>query len=178
MAKVVITGSKLKKPTRSKNNILTLYSPKNTCIKTADTLTIDTALILYLPKDSTAHLITKFQGQKMKTIVGPKTERLWLTLLNESYFDKYKIKRRDIIGYLIIEPEDLKIQYKKNPPNQTRRHPDNYLPKDWSKNWKEYWQKKKDVSASNRRVFKSLSFCIRWQRYCKSGEKNSAWNYQ
>ena len=28
MAKVVITGSKLKKPTRSKNNILALYSPK------------------------------------------------------------------------------------------------------------------------------------------------------
>ena len=60
MAKVVITGSKLKKPTRSKNNILTLFSPKKTCIETADTLTIDTELILYLPKDSTAHLITKF----------------------------------------------------------------------------------------------------------------------
>ena len=28
MAKVVITGSKLKKPTTSKNNILALYSPK------------------------------------------------------------------------------------------------------------------------------------------------------
>lgn len=61
MAKVVITGSKLKKPTRSKNNILALYSPKKkTCIETADTLTIDTELILYLPKDSTAHLITNF----------------------------------------------------------------------------------------------------------------------
>ena len=61
MAKVVITGSKLKKPTRSKNNILALHSPKKkTCIETADTLTIDIELNLYLPKDSTAHLITKF----------------------------------------------------------------------------------------------------------------------
>ena len=60
MAKVVITGSKLKKPTRSKNNILTLYSPEKNMYWTADTLTIDTELILYLPKDSTAHLITNF----------------------------------------------------------------------------------------------------------------------
>ena len=48
---------------------------------------------------------------------------------------------------------NLKIRYeRKNPPDKTRRHPDNYLPKDWSKNWKKYWQKKKNVLASNRRV--------------------------
>ena len=158
MAKIFITNSKVKTPTRSeKNNVLTIYSTKSTYIERADTLTIDTDLILHLPKDSTAHLVTKFQGQKIKTIVGPKTERLWLTILNESYFGKYKIKRRDTIGYLVIEPEDLKISYeKKNPPDKTRRHPDNYLPKEWSKKWKKYWQKKKDVWASNRWVFESL----------------------
>ena len=58
---------------------------------------------------------------------------MWLALLNESYFQRYKIKRRDIIGYLVIEPEDLKIQYEKNPPDKSRRYPDNYLPKDWRK---------------------------------------------
>ena len=158
MAKIFITNSKVKTPTRSeKYNVLTIYSPRSTYIERADTLTIDTDLILHLPKDSTAHLVTKFQGQKIKTIVGPKTERLWLTLLKESYFDKYKIKRRDTIGYLIIEAEDLKISYeKKKPPDKTRRHPDNYLPKEWSKKWKKYWQKKKDISASNRQVFESL----------------------
>ena len=96
-------------PDLKKNSILTLYSPRSTYIERADTLTIDTELILHLPKDSTAHLVTKFKGQKIKTIIGPNTERLWLTLLNESYFDRYKIKRRDIIGYLVIKPEDLKI---------------------------------------------------------------------
>ena len=50
----------------------------------------------------------------MKTVIGPKTERLWLTLLNESYFDKYKIKWGDIIGYLVIKPEDLKVNRRKN----------------------------------------------------------------
>ena len=158
MAKIFTLSTEIKKPTGSEeNNILTLYSPRTTYIERADTLTTDIELILHLPKDSTAHLVTKFKGQKIKTIVGPNTERLWLALLNESYFQRYKIKRRDIIGYLVIEPEDLKIQYEKNPPDKSRRYPDNYLPKDWRKKWKKYWQKKKkDISASNRRVFKSL----------------------
>ena len=160
MAKIVLNNIKLKKPTRSKNNIFTIYSPKKASIETADTLTIDTELIIKLPKNSKAYLATKFEGQKIKTIIGPKKERLWLTLLNESYFDKYKIKKGDIIGYLVVEPEDLKIHYetKKKPPNQTWRHPDNYLPKDWEKRWKKYWQKKKktDVSSSNRRFFKQV----------------------
>ena len=38
MAKVVITGSKLKKPTRSKNNILALYSPKKKHVLRQQTL--------------------------------------------------------------------------------------------------------------------------------------------
>ena len=106
---LTIKNTKLRKLSRSENNILTLYAPKSACIERADTLTIDTELILELPENSTAHLVTQFQGQKIKTIVGPKIERLWLTLLNESYFDKHKIKRRDIIGYLVIEPKNLKI---------------------------------------------------------------------
>ena len=102
MAKIFITNSKVKTPTRSgKYNVLTIYSPRSTYIERADTLTIDTDLILHLPKDSTAHLVTKFQGQKIKTIAGPKTERLWPTLLNESYFDKYKIKLRDKLDILL-----------------------------------------------------------------------------
>ena len=100
MATLTIKNKKLKKASQSQNNILTLYAPRSACIKRADTLKIDTELILGLPENSTAHLVKKFQGQKIKTIVGPKIERLWLTLLNESYFDKYKIKRRDITIYL------------------------------------------------------------------------------
>ena len=75
MAKIFITNSKVKTPTRSeKNNVLTIYSPRSTYIERADTLTIDTDLILHLPKESTAHLVAKFQGQNIKTLVGPKTK--------------------------------------------------------------------------------------------------------
>ena len=154
-ARLVSYNIKLKKPTKSKNNIFTIYLPRKASIEIADTITINTELIIKLPDNSKAFLATKFEGQKIKTIIGPKKERLWITLLNESYFDKYKIKKGDIIGYLVVEPEHLKIQYetKEMLSHQTRRHPDNYLPKDWQKRWKKYWQKKKTahVSSSNGR---------------------------
>ena len=34
--------------------------------------------------------------------------------MNESYLNNYQIKKGDDIGYLIIEPSDIKICYKKN----------------------------------------------------------------
>ena len=145
MATLSIKNSRLKRPTHSKTNILTLYSPRSFYIKKADTRTIDTKIVLDLPEKATAFLISKFKGQKVETIVGPKVQRLWLTSFNESYFDRHQIKRKDIIGYLIFEPNNLKIYYekKKNPPTfKTRKLPDNYFPKEWGKNWKKYWKKK------------------------------------
>ena len=146
-------------PKKSKNNIFTIYSPKKASIERADTLTLDTELIIKLPENSRAFLATKFEGQKIQKIIGPKKERLWITLLSESYFDKYKIKKGDIIGYLVVEPEDLKIHYetKEKPLSQMKKHPDNYLAEDWQKPWKKYWQKKKaNISTSDRRFPQSL----------------------
>lgn len=48
MAKLVNINTK--KPTRSKNNIFALYSPISAIIERADTITLDTELILQLPK--------------------------------------------------------------------------------------------------------------------------------
>ena len=145
MATLSIKNSRLKKPTHLKTNILTLYSPRSCYIEKADTKTIDTEIVSDLPEKATAFLISKFKGQKIETIVGPKIQRLWLTLLNESYFDRHLIKRKDIIGYLIFEPNNLKIYYekeKKPPSAKTRKLPDNSFPKKWEKNWKKYWEKK------------------------------------
>ena len=149
MATLTSTNNKIKKSFISKDNILTIYSPKSCCIEIADTLSIDTRIIVDLPENSTVHLATKFQGQQIQTIVGPKTQRLWLTVLNECYFDTYKIQRGDFIGYLLFKPKTLKIKYEKNSPVKAWRPPNNYLPKDWNKNWKSCWQKKKEVSNSN-----------------------------
>ena len=136
MATLSIKNSRLKRPTHSKTNILTLYSPRSFYIGKADTRAIDTEIVLDLPEKATAFLISKFTGQKIETIVGPKIQRLWLALLNESYFDRHQIKRKDIIGYLIFEPNNLKIYYekeKKPSTAKTRKLPDNYFPKEWEK---------------------------------------------
>ena len=159
LARLVSDNKKFKKPCKSKNNIFTIYSPKNASIDKADTISLDTELVIKLPENTHAVLATKFEGQKIQKIIGPKKERLWITLLNESYFDTYKIKEGDVIGYLVVEPEDLKIHYetKEKHPAWKKSHPSNYLPKDWQTNWKKYWQKKKaDVSSSDRRFLKSL----------------------
>ena len=152
MAMLSIKSKRLKKPSRSKTNILTLYSPKSFYIEKADTKTIVAEVVLDLPEKATACLIPKFQGQKIETIIGPKIQRLWVTLPNEFYFDRHQIKHKDIIGYLIFEPTNLKIYYeteKKLPTAKTRKLPDNYFPKDWEKNWKKYWKKKKSKSADS-----------------------------
>ena len=107
MATLSIQNSGLKRPTHSKTNIFTLYSPRSFYIEKADTRTIDTEIVLDLPEKATAFLISNITGQKIETIVGPKIQRLWLTLLNESYFDRHHIKRKDITGYLIFEPKTL-----------------------------------------------------------------------
>ena len=102
---------KLKKPKRCKKNIFIIHSPNKDTIEEADTLTIDTELSIRLPENSNAFLATKFEGQEIQELIGPTKKRLWLILLNESYFEKYIINKGDVIGYLIIELENIKIHY-------------------------------------------------------------------
>ena len=57
--------------------------------------------------------------------------------MNESYLNNYQIKKGDDIGYLFIEPSDIKIYYeKKQKINQKTKCPINYLPKNCQKNGK------------------------------------------
>ena len=105
MATLTFSNNKIKKPFRSKENILTIHSPKSCCIETANTISIDTGITINLPEKSTVYLTTKFKGQQIQTIEEPKTQRLWITILSESYFDKYKIQKGNLIGYLVVEPK-------------------------------------------------------------------------
>ena len=104
---------KLKKPKKSEKDIFTIYSPKKDTIEKADTLTINTELSIKLPENSNAFLATKFEGQEIQKIIVSTNgkKRLWITLLNESYFEKYNINKGDVIGYRIIEPDNIKVHY-------------------------------------------------------------------
>ena len=151
MATLTITNRKIKKPYKSKENIFVIYSPKSYYINAADTKLLDTEILINLPENSIAYLTTKFRGQKIKEIIGRTKERLWITLLNESYFEKYKIKKGDITGYLLFSPTNLYVNHEKTnekTPNKKRKLPNNYLPKKWNKNWETCWKKKKNKQAA------------------------------
>ena len=151
MATLTITNRKIKKPYKSKENIFVIYSPKSYYINAADTKLLDTEILINLPENSIAYLTTKFRGQKIKEIIERIKERLWITLLNESYFEKYKIKKGDITGYLLFSPTNLYVNYEKineKTPNKKRKLPNNYLPKKWNKNWETCWKKKKNKQAA------------------------------
>ena len=115
-----------------------MYSSKRRTIETANTLTVDTEVSIILPENTNAFLATKFEVQEIQKITGPTNckKRLWITLLNESYFEPYNIEKGGVLGYLIVEPEDSEVKIcdasKKNS-REKKPYPDKYLPKDWSK---------------------------------------------
>ena len=86
---ILSEGFKLKQPKKIEKNIFTIYSPKKETIETADTHPIDTGLSVKVPENVNVFLATKFEGQEIIKIIGPTSprKRLWITLLNESYFE-------------------------------------------------------------------------------------------
>ena len=98
----------LKKPHHLKNNVFVIYSPKTVIIEPADSKKIDTKIISHLPKEARAFVTTKLRGQEIQR-VDKKTHRLWIEILNTSYFERLTIKTKTPLGFLVIEPENLKV---------------------------------------------------------------------
>ena len=131
--------NKIKKPFRSRENILAIYSPKKCIIPESDSSVIDTEIIINLPQNCTAFLTTKFKGQKIKELKGPLKKRLRITLLNQSYFNKYTVEKGGIIGYLLSKDSNISVQkYEKK---KKHKIPASYLPQRWD--WKNFWKKSK-----------------------------------
>ena len=74
--KLKLCSNKIKKPFRSRENIFAIYSPKKCTIPESDTCVIDTEIIINLPQSSTAFLMTKFKGQKIKELKGPAKKKV------------------------------------------------------------------------------------------------------
>ena len=129
-----LLSNRIKKPFRSKENILAIYSPKKYMSQEEDTTTVDTEIIINLPTKSTAYVATKFKGQKIKEIRGPQKKRLRITLLNESYFQKHRINKDEVVRYLLSLDSEFCIHEK-----QKKKHnkiPENYLLK--TRKWKKF----------------------------------------
>ena len=106
MIKLKLFSNKIKKPFRSRENILAIYSPKKYIIPEADALTIDTKVVL--PLNRTLFITTKFKGQKIKEIRGPQKKRFRITLLNHSYFHTHTVEKGVLL--VICYLQTLKFQ--------------------------------------------------------------------
>ena len=76
IARLVSYNKKLKKAKKSEKNIFTIYSTKKARIERADTLTLDTELVIKLPENTQAFLARKFEGHKIHKIIRPKKNAL------------------------------------------------------------------------------------------------------
>ena len=145
---IIVENSRTKKSKKCEKNIFVIYSPKKEIIDEADTYLIDTEISIKLPENTEVYLLTKFEGQEIIKVIGLTNgkKRLWINLLNESYLNKYYINKHDVIGYLVFESNNrpIHLDYAKNKKNSKKnRPPIDYLPKDCSKKWKNYFKKKK-----------------------------------
>ena len=115
--RLILNKFNLIKPKKYEKNIFTILSQRNTIIETADTEAFDTEITIEVSKNHTAFLVTKYEGQEIKKFTGPCRKRFWLTILNQSYSNKLQTKKRDLIGYLLFEPDkNINVYYitKKN----------------------------------------------------------------
>ena len=139
MIRLKLLSNKIKKPFRSRENILAIYSPRKCIIPESNARTNDTEIIINLLQNSTVFLTTKFKGKKIKELKDPLKKRLRITLLNESYFHKYIVEKGDIIGYSLSPDSTISIQkYEKK---KKHKIPANYLLQKWD--WKNSWKKEK-----------------------------------
>ena len=133
-------NQRLKKPQHLQKNVFILYSPKTVTVETANCVKIHTGIILNLPKQAKAFITSKFRKHEIYEINNEK-RRLWIEVLNTSYTEDLKIKKNSILGFLVIEPENLKFKYAIK--KKTKR--EKGLPKNSEQMWKTYWEKKKST---------------------------------
>ena len=89
-----------------------------------------------LPQKAKAFITSKFRGQEIYEINKEKT-KLWIKIVNTSYTEDFKVKKKTPLGFLVIEPEHLKDK------NGRKKTKTKGLPKNWEQPWRSYWQKKK-----------------------------------
>ena len=104
-----LDGLGVKKSCYLRKNVFVIYSPKAVTIDPANSIKLDT-VILHLPEKAEAYVTSKFKGHEIFKI-DKKKSRLWIEILNESYFDELKIKIKTPIGFPVIKPENSKFAY-------------------------------------------------------------------
>lgn len=110
----------VRNPKHLRKNIFIIYSSKKVKIEPSTCLNIDTEIILSLPEKSNGFVTSIFSDDEVNEL-RQKKQRLQIEILNKSFEDTIEIKRHGPLGFVVIEPEHLKLKYEK-PKNKKKKY--------------------------------------------------------
>ena len=110
----------VRNPKHLRKNIFIIYSSKKVKIEPSTCLNIDTEIILSLPQKSNGFVASIFSGDEVNEL-RQKKQRLQIEILNKSFEDTIEIKRHSPLGFVVIEPEHLKLKHE-TPKNKKKKY--------------------------------------------------------
>lgn len=110
----------VRNPKHLRKNIFIIYSSKKVKIEPSTCLNIDTEIILPLPEKSNGFVASIFSGDEVNE-PRQKEQRLQIEILNKSFEDTIEIKRHSPLGFVVIEPEHLKLKHE-TPKNKKKKY--------------------------------------------------------
>ena len=110
----------VRNPKHLRKNIFIIYSSKKVKIEPSTCLNIDTEIILPLQEKSNGFVASIFSGDEVNEL-RQKKQRLQIEILNKSFEDTTEIKRHSPLGFVVIEPEHLKLKHE-TPKNKKKKY--------------------------------------------------------
>lgn len=110
----------VRNPKHLRKNIFIIYSSKKVKIEPSTCLNIDTEIILSLPEKSNGFVASIFSSDEVNEL-RQKKQRLQIEILNKSFEDTIEIKRHSPLGFVVIEPEHLKLKHE-TPKNKKKKY--------------------------------------------------------
>ena len=93
-----------------KKNVFIIYSPKHIKVELGSYRRIDIEVAVFLPPNSNGFITSRFNGDELKEVFEGK-HHLWIEILNRSFEDYIVVKENKPLGFLVIEPENVKFHY-------------------------------------------------------------------
>ena len=103
-------SAQVKNPRHLERNVFMLYSPRALKIESASWRKIDAEITAFLRTNSSGFLTSKFRGDKINELFHGK-HHLRVEILNKFFEDHIEIKKGQPLGFLVVEPENLKFQH-------------------------------------------------------------------
>lgn len=109
-----------------------LYSPRTISVEPAPCKKIDIGIVLILEENSKSFITSEFITDEIFPVIG-ETKRLWIEILNQSYLKPITVKRNELIGFLVVEPENLKMKHETAKKKAINKGKTTFCWKKWSK---------------------------------------------